>query len=239
MTKNVQYDKTRSVKDTAPAGRARRNDAVVSELVRRAAEGDQRAWDDLIDEFAGLVWAIARAFRLGDADAADVSQTTWLRLVENIDRLQDPCRVGAWLATTARRQCTQRLQRASRVIPRGDDLPEPVSKSPDPGAGLLTSERDHALWTALERLPDRDRRLLRMLIADPAPSYAEISAALEMPIGSIGPTRVRALERLRHEARRSGLIPQWGEPRQGSHNAPTTTTRRRSLSSRRTAIPKY
>jgi RNA polymerase sigma factor (sigma-70 family) len=203
--KNTQFNKTRSVRNTARVSRARRNDAVVSRLVRRAADGDQRAWDELIDEFAGLVWGVARAFRLSDADAADVSQTTWLRLVENLDRLQDPSRVGAWLATTARRQCIQQLQRASRVIPRSDDLPEPVSQSPDPSAALLTTERDHALWAALERLPDRDRRLLRMLMADPAPSYAEISAALEMPIGSIGPTRARALERLRREAQRSGL----------------------------------
>jgi RNA polymerase sigma factor (sigma-70 family) len=203
--KNLQYNQTRPVRNAARVSRARRNDAVVSRLVRRAAEGDQRAWDELIDEFAGLVWGIARAFRLGDVDAADVSQTTWLRLVENLDRLQDPSRVGAWLATTARRQCIEQLRHASRVSPRGDDLPEPVSTSPDPDAALLTSERDHALWTALERLPNRDRRLLRMLMADRAPSYAEISAALEMPIGSIGPTRARALERLRREAQRSGL----------------------------------
>lgn len=205
LAKKLQLNTARSVRSTARVSRTRRNDAVVSGLVRRAAAGDQRAWNELTDEFAGLVWGIARAFRLSDADAADVSQTTWLRLVENLDRLQDPSRVGAWLATTARRQCIQHLHDSARVIPRGDDMPEPVSGAPEPGAALLTDERDRALWAALERLPDRDRRLLRMLTADPAPSYTEISAALDMPIGSIGPTRARALERLRREARRGGL----------------------------------
>lgn len=205
VAKKSQLNATRAVRNPARVSRTRRSDAVVSGLVRRAAAGDQRAWNELIDEFAGLVWGIARAFRLSDADAADVSQTTWLRLVENLDRLQDPSRVGAWLATTARRQCIQHLQNTARVIPRGDDLPEAISGAPEPGAELLTGERDQALWAALERLPDRDRRLLRMLMADPAPSYTEISAALDMPIGSIGPTRARALERLRREAQRRGL----------------------------------
>ena len=205
VAKKSQLNTARSVRNAARGSRTRRSDAVVSGLVRRAAAGDQRAWDELIDEFAGLVWGIARAFRLNDADAADVSQTTWLRLVENLDRLQDPSRVGAWLATTARRQCIAHVHDAARVIPRSDDLPEPVSGAPEPGTALLNGERDQALWTALERLPERDRRLLRMLMADPTPSYTEISAALDMPIGSIGPTRARALERLRREAQRRGL----------------------------------
>jgi RNA polymerase sigma factor (sigma-70 family) len=205
IAKELQLKTTRSVRGTARVSRTRRSDAVVSGLVRRAARGDQRAWDELIDEFAGLVWGIARAFRLDDADAADVSQTTWLRLVENLDRLQNPSRVGAWLATTARRQCIAYLDDAARVIPRGDDLPEPVGGAPEPVAALLTGERDEALWRALEHLPERDRRLLRMLMADPRPGYTEISAALDMPIGSIGPTRARALERLRREAQRRGL----------------------------------
>jgi DNA-directed RNA polymerase specialized sigma24 family protein len=91
------------------------------------------------------------------------------------------------------------------VIPWGDDLPEQVSESPAPDAALLTGERDRALWDAFAALPASDRRLLRMLMADPAPSYKEVSAALGMPIGSIGPTRARALQRLRCEAQRHGL----------------------------------
>ncbi len=209
---NLQVDRTPSGRNAARAGRVRRSDAVVSRLVRRAAGGDQRAWDELIEEFGGLVWGTARAYGLSEADAADVSQITWQRMVEHLGRLHDPARVGAWLATTARRQCIQQLRNTSRVIPRGDDLPEQVSHAPAPDAALLASERDRALWSALACLPARDRRLLRVLMADPAPSYAEISAALRMPIGSIGPTRARALERLRLQAQRRGLSdPDWVE----------------------------
>jgi RNA polymerase sigma factor (sigma-70 family) len=182
-------------------GRARRSDAVITELVHRAAEGDQHAWNMLVEEFSGLVWATTCAYRLSAADAADVSQTTWLRLVENLKRLHDPARVGGWLATTARHECVRVLRHGSRVIPH-DDLPDLVSESPAPDATLLANERDDALWSAMAALPDRDRRLLRILMADPAPSYAEISAALQMPIGSIGPTRQRALQRLRREVGR-------------------------------------
>lgn len=199
---NQQNTTSRAVGNTA---HARRRDETVRRLVSRATEGDQRAWDALVEEFGGLVWSIARRYRLSDADAAEVSQVTWLRLVEHLDRLRDTARVGAWLATTAAHESIRLLHGTSRVIPRGDDLPEQVSDGPAPGATLLADERDRALWSALARLPERDRRLLRMLMSDPPASYAEISSALGMPIGSIGPTRARALGRLRHEARRNGL----------------------------------
>lgn len=203
---------TASGPDAAGADGSRRDDDhLTRRLVRRAIDGDQRAWDELVAKFGGLVWSVARAHRLSPADAAEVSQITWLRLVENLDRLHDPARVGAWLATTARRECIRQLSATSRTVPQGDDLLEQDSQSPPPDAGLLASERDQALWSGLARLPDRDRRLLRLLMSDPAPAYTEISAALAMPIGSIGPTRARALERLRRELGRSGL----SERRQG------------------------
>jgi len=188
--------------------RARPSDRVITRLVHRAARGDQLAWNKLVEHFGALVWSTVHAYRLSAADAAEVSQTTWLRLVENLGRVHEPAHVGAWLVTTARRECLKQLSHDARVIPQSD-LPEPVSESPTPEATLLTNERNHALWSAFARLPDRDRRLLRMLFSDPAPSYAEISARLQMPIGSIGPTRERALERLRREPwRRSDLAPQ-------------------------------
>jgi RNA polymerase sigma factor (sigma-70 family) len=206
----LQVTKNRSVEGAARTGRARRSEAEISRLVGHAADGDQRAWNELVDEFGGLVWATARAYRLSHADAAEVSQSTWLHLVENLERLHDPARVGAWLATTARHECLRQLRRTSRLIP-SDDLPEQISDYATPDEALLANERDHAaterdhaLWSALERLPARDRRLLRMLVADPTPSYAEISTALQMPIGSIGPTRARALQRLRREMHTTG-----------------------------------
>jgi RNA polymerase sigma factor (sigma-70 family) len=173
--------------------------ATVARLVRAAAAGDENAWDALVREFGPMIWAVARAHRLGEADAADVSQATWLQLVEHLGDLNNAASVGAWLATTARHQCLRVLRRAERVRPCGDDLPEPPSTEPGHDRELVIAERDRALWQAVERLSAGDRALLRMLMAEPRPSYDEISAALNMPIGSIGPTRSRALARLRRE----------------------------------------
>jgi RNA polymerase sigma factor (sigma-70 family) len=177
------------------------------ELVTGAARGDQRAWDALVGEFSGMVWAIARAHRLGEADAADVAQTTWLRLFEHLDRISDLARVGGWLATTARRECLRTLRGAQRQVPFGDETPygEP---SMDTSAydALIRAERDDLLRRCLGRLRSSDQTLLRLLTAEPRPAYDEISATLDMPIGSIGPTRARALERLRHELDSEGAL---------------------------------
>jgi RNA polymerase sigma factor (sigma-70 family) len=175
--------------------------------VRCAAAGTPGAWDGLIAEFGGLVWAVVRSFRLNDADAADVAQTTWLRLVEHLDDLNEATRVGAWLATTARRECLRVLREGSRDVLYGDEVPVEGTTREHLDAGLLTEERDQALWRAFGRLRDSDQALLRVLMADPRPSYEEISAALDLPIGSIGPTRARALERLRRELAREGSLP--------------------------------
>jgi len=181
----------------------RRSPEVVARLVRSASAGNDHAWAELVDEFEGLLRAVARAHRLAGADAADVAQTTWMRLAEHISRLEDPGRVGAWLATTARRESLRLLRRSSRVLP-SEDLPEPDPQgTPGVDRGLLARERDAALWSAFRRLRERDQALLRMLVADARRSYEDISAALAMPIGSIGPTRARALERLRKELDRA------------------------------------
>lgn len=171
----------------------------VSHLVNLAAAGDQQAWNSLVAAFGPMIWAIARAHRLGDADAADVSQATWLALFEHLGTLHDPARVGAWLGTTARRECLRVLRDKERRVPVGDEFPEHESPDPSPGEELLLSERDAALWRGFGRLRASDQALLRLLTADPAPAYEEISAALDMPIGSIGPTRQRALARLREQ----------------------------------------
>jgi RNA polymerase sigma factor (sigma-70 family) len=177
----------------------------ISRLLAGAADGDRVAWDALFERFGGVVWAATRAHRLSDADAADVNQHTWMRLVENLDRIQDPQRLGAWLATTARRECLAVIRRTARLIPRGNDLPDAPCDRPHSGEQLIIEQRAVALRQALERVKPRDRALLTMLAAEPAPSYDEIGAALGMPIGSIGPTRARALASLRREAERAGL----------------------------------
>jgi len=177
--------------------RARLSGEAIAGLVNAAGAGDQSAWNRLVEEFGSLIWAIARAHRLRDADAADVSQATWLALLQHIARLNNPAGVGAWLATTARRECLSVLRRGGRSVLFGDGGPEHESREPGPGDALLISERDDALWRSFARLRDSDQALLRLLTADPRLPYEEIAAALDMPIGSIGPTRQRALARLR------------------------------------------
>lgn len=181
--------------DPEPADEAREHAA---RLVREARDGDRASWDELVARHTPTLWAVARSFRLDSAAAADVVQTTWLRLVENLASVREPERIGSWLATTARRECLAVLRHTGRQVPTdGDDLDrvDPVAEPLD--AGLLRAERDAQLWTAFATMPQRCRRLLRVLSADPPPSYGQVAAALDMPIGSIGPTRGRCLNRLR------------------------------------------
>ncbi len=187
------------------AGPTKREDAV-RPLLAAAAAGDADAWNELVDRFTGLLWATARAHRLAPNDAADVVQTTWLRLVENLGRIDDPERLPGWLATTARRECLAVLRRSQREPPVGEErvFDAVPDQRPRLDAALLVSERDAALWRVFDQLTDRCRRLLRVLMADPAPAYADVAAALDMPIGSIGPTRARCLSSLRELALSSG-----------------------------------
>ena len=169
----------------------------LEDLVRAAAHGDEAAWNAIVDRFQGLVWATARAHRLSQADAADVAQTTWLRLVEHLDRIRDPERLAGWLATTARNECLRHIRLHGRELVSDEaDVFESPSDEP-PELALLTEERDSALWRAFVKLSERCQSLLRMLVAEEEPSYEEVGAALGMPIGAIGPTRMRCLEKLR------------------------------------------
>lgn len=179
-----------------------------AELVRAACDGDRQAWDELVSRFSGLVWSVARGHRLAPADASDVSQTTWLRLVENLGRLRDPDRVGAWLATTARNESLRVIRRSGRQVPTGlDEEGEAQDDESSPlDAALLAGERDEALWRAFSAISERCQVLLRMLIADPPPTYEDIGIALDMPVGSIGPTRARCLDSLRRKARITGAV---------------------------------
>ena len=168
-------------------------------LVRRAADGDHWAWERLVDQYARLIWAITRDFKLGESDAADVFQATWLRLLEHIDRLEQPARVGSWLAATARNECLRSMAARKRIMLVHDDatLKEDVTSEPEVDERLLAEERAQAVRDAISCLPWRWRQLVELLMADPPASYAEISDQLGLPVGSIGPTRGRCLERLR------------------------------------------
>lgn len=171
-------------------------------LVRGARDGDPAAWRALVERYDGLIAAVCRAHRLPDADAADLKQTTWLRAFEHLDRLKDPERIGAWLATVARRECLRELRRGARVRPcEGEILQRQPDLAAMPDAPLLAAERRAAVRSAVTALPQRDRGLLNLLYGDPSPSYADIGRTLGMPVGSIGPTRGRALARLRRHER--------------------------------------
>jgi RNA polymerase sigma factor (sigma-70 family) len=178
-------------------------------LVGAAAGGDRAAWEQLVDSYGRLVWAITRNHRLSPGDAADVSQTTWLRLLEHIDRLTEPGRVGAWLATTARRECLRIQARRQRTALVGDDavFEHAVLRTEkrDLDHELLAGERAAAVRAAVATLPQQQQDLLNLMMLDPAPSYEEIAAALGRPIGSLGPTRRRCLERLRTVLEETGL----------------------------------
>lgn len=197
---------TTSQRSVRPAHGARPTPERIAQLVRGAASGDPASWECLVSEFSSMIWSVARAHRLSEADAADVVQTTWLRLLDHLDGLEDPSRVGAWLATSARRECLKILRLAQRQVAVGDELPEAPSPEAGPDERLLRTERQQALQRAFACLRESDQALLRMLVAEPAPSYEEISAALGMPIGSIGPTRARALARLRESLDRDGAL---------------------------------
>ena len=179
----------------------------VAELLARADAGDQTAWSAIVDRYTNLLWSVARAYRLDSADAADVVQTAWLRLVKNLGRIHDPERLPGWLVTTARRECLRILKRAGReLVGDADDAALEIADEQAPALDtrLLEDERDVELWRCFARLPQRCQQLLRVLMATEPPAYAEVSAALGMPVGSIGPTRMRCLDRLRQLTREAG-----------------------------------
>jgi RNA polymerase sigma factor (sigma-70 family) len=171
----------------------------ISQVVRQAALGDRASWEQLVAKYSRLIWAMTRDFKLADSDAADVVQATWLRLLEHIDRIEHPDRIGSWLATTARHECLRHVARRKKVILVDDDLAfsDVSTEQPDLDERLIADENAEAVRQALSRLPWRWRRLLELLMTDPPASYAEISSQLGLPVGSIGPTRGRCLERLR------------------------------------------
>jgi RNA polymerase sigma factor (sigma-70 family) len=179
---------------------AMRGERDTASLVAAAAAGEAQAWQQLIDRYAVLIRSVCRSHRLCDADGEDVAQLTWLRAVEHIGCLRDPDRFGAWLATTARRECLRVLQGRRRVVPTCDEVRNPLfAAHVDEDEIAVAAERRAAVRRALTTLPPKQRTLLTLLHSEREPSYDAISARLGMPVGSIGPTRGRALERLRKE----------------------------------------
>jgi len=168
----------------------------LAHLTREAASGGEDAWRTLVALLDPMLHSIARGYRLSSADADDVVQITWGRALVNLDRLDDPGAVAGWLAVTARREAMRALQRGVRELPAAEP-PEPRTSAPGPDALAIEQERRGELHAAIARLSGRQRELLALLLRRPELSYEELSRELDMPIGSIGPTRERAFERLR------------------------------------------
>ena len=183
-------------------------------LVQRAVDGDEAAWAAIVDRYATLIWSVCRRFGLPQADADDVAQAVWLRLLEHLPGLREPAALPGWLVTTTRRECLRHAQKAqgrsSHEAPLYDEI---LSQSAlvDLDDGLLQAERFAALRAAFTALGGKCRRLLNLLLRDPTPAYAEISVELDMPVGSIGPIRARCLESLRRSPELSALM-NAGEP---------------------------
>jgi RNA polymerase sigma factor (sigma-70 family) len=170
----------------------------VTPLVQAAVAGDPVAWDRLVDRYSPLVRSVVWSFRLPHKDAEDANQMVWLALVQHLGRLREPRALPGWIVTTTRRECLSLLQSTRRSVPI--DVSESHSAmwatESCPEDDYWQAERRCALWRGLAELPDRQRELMELLLADPPLSYDEISARLGIPRGSIGPTRARAMRRL-------------------------------------------
>ncbi|MFB6846384.1 RNA polymerase sigma factor [Streptomyces sp. NPDC056373] len=183
-------------------------------LVRAAADGDAAAWKALVEGLSPLVWSVVRAHRLSDADAHEVYQTAWFRFAQHLGRIREPDKAGAWLASTARHECLKVIRSARRLTLTDDPrLLDRASEDGTPEQSLLDSEeaaaqseRVRRLWQEFEELGERCRQLLRVLMATPPPSYHDVSAALGIAVGSIGPLRQRCLRRLRARLEARGAM---------------------------------
>jgi RNA polymerase sigma factor (sigma-70 family) len=184
-------------------------DSCVTDLVTRAREGDQRAWDALVKRYAPLIWSICRQYRLDRTDAEDVGQRIWLQFVNHLGAIRDPAALPGWLATTTRRECGRVVRAARGPQAAGPLLDEMIA---DPQAAtaaeqeLLAAERHAALHEAFTCLSPVRQRLMAVLTEDPPVPYAEISARLGIPVSSIGPTRRRCLDQLRRHPAIAALL---------------------------------
>ena len=169
----------------------------------RHRDGDTDAMGDLVDELTPLLWHTARSQGADPATAEDVVQTTWLRLVEHATDISDGQAVLQWLLMTTRREAWRSVRRGRRTVPH-EPWEEPTSRDAtapprllDPVTATEDAEVARAVWQHVEALPARCQQLLRLVAFVDRPDYAVVSAALGIPVGSIGPTRGRCLAKLR------------------------------------------
>ena len=172
------------------------------ELVAAARTGDQEAWDEIVDRFTPLLVGVLRSYRLSPMELQDAAQTVWLRVIEHLGRLVEPRALPAWIITTAKREALRALELSRRVElqdPQGECWEARMVTDDNPDDDLERRERRAALLEGFASLNVRQRQVLLLLCQDPPPTYAEVSRRTGVPVGAIGPTRARAVERLRRE----------------------------------------
>ena len=179
------------------------------ELLSRVVAGDERAWKELVDRYAGLVWSVARSFRLPSASTDDVVQTVWLRLAEHCGRIREPDRLASWLATTTRNEALRVIRGNMRLLPQAAVAESAELTTPSVEERVADDVTLNAVLGAFAQLSADDQQLLRLLCTVPPLDYQTIAEMLGRPIGSIGPTRARCLERLKR------LLPPGHDPKEG------------------------
>jgi RNA polymerase sigma factor (sigma-70 family) len=188
-----------STETTPSAGAARVDRAArLASCLERARDGQVGALDEVVRELNPLLWQVARAQGLGAEEAADVVQTTWLELLRRLHDVRSPQALTAWLVTTTKREAWHVNARLRKAAPDGEAVLEArPDDGPAPYERLITDERDRVLWRHFQQLSERCRELLRIVAQADRPDYSVVAEALEMPRGSIGPTRGRCLAKLR------------------------------------------
>lgn len=172
---------------TGPAGNA--------ELLAAAGHGDERAWSEIHERYRRLVSSVVRSFRLQEADARDAEQRTWLKLVEHRATLRDPQRLGGWLATTASRECLRILRDTRSVVLFEMDAVADQERGVE--QHVVDADTVDRIWGIVSGLPPRSQTIMEALFAGDVRPYAEVSRAIGVPIGSLGPTRARLIEQVR------------------------------------------
>jgi RNA polymerase sigma factor (sigma-70 family) len=174
-------------------------------LFERWRDGETGALDDLVRLLSPMLWQVSRASGLDRANAEDVVQTTWLALVRSGDSIAEPRAVAGWLCTTARREAWRVSKHATRQQPVEDEaITRKLPDEPAPEEQVVLDDDNARLWDCLHKLSERCQRLLRIVAAEARPDYSVIATELGMPVGSIGPTRGRCLDKLRQELVLSG-----------------------------------
>ena len=174
-------------------------------LFSRWRDGEPGALDDLVRLLSPMLWQVSRASGLDRTAAEDVVQTTWLALVRSGDSIAEPRAVAGWLCTTARREAWRVSKQATRQQPVEDEtINRKLPDEPAPEEQVVLDDDNARLWGCLTRLSERCQRLLRIVAAEARPDYSVIASQLGMPVGSIGPTRGRCLDKLRQELLVSG-----------------------------------